>query len=105
YMKRLMKQLLMSAPFRRDAKTTAETHAKDPANRLYARGPRIRLEAEQVRDNALFVSGLIDLKMGGRGVKTYQPPNIWEPVGYTDSNTRFYQQDHGTALYRRTIYA
>ncbi|HEY2412457.1 MAG TPA: PSD1 and planctomycete cytochrome C domain-containing protein [Pirellulaceae bacterium] len=103
--KRFTKQLVMSQAFRRSAVVTPDMLTKDPQNRLYARGPRVRLDAEQVRDNALFVSGLINLKMGGPGVKTYQPPNIWEPVGYSDSNTRFYLQDHGSALYRRSIYA
>jgi hypothetical protein len=96
--------MVMSDAFRRSSAVTREMLAKDPANRLYARGPRFRLDAEQVRDNALFVSGLINLKMGGPGVKPYQPPNIWEPVGYSDSNTRFYLQDHGESLYRRSLY-
>src|SRR5262249_20813327 len=61
------------AAFRRDARPPSGLQKRDPENRLYARGPRFRLDAEQVRDNALFVSGLIDLKMGGRGVRTYQP--------------------------------
>jgi hypothetical protein len=102
--KQFMKMLLLSQAFQRDARATPDAQAKDPANRLYARGPRFRLEAEQIRDNALCVSGLLNLEMGGPGVRPYQPANIWEPVGYADSNTRYYLQDHGPALYRRALY-
>jgi hypothetical protein len=102
--KGLMRLFVNSATFRQEARVTPELLKSDPDNRLYARGPRFRLDAEQIRDNALYVSGLINLEMGGHGAKSYQPPNIWEPVGYSDSNTRFYLQDHGAALYRRSIY-
>ncbi|HEY3788879.1 MAG TPA: DUF1549 and DUF1553 domain-containing protein, partial [Urbifossiella sp.] len=102
--KKLVKQMVMSEAFRRSPKLTAEARAKDPDNRLLSHAPRLRLDAEQLRDNALFVSGLMNRDLGGRGVRPYQPANIWEPVGYADSNTRYYLQDHGAALYRRSLY-
>jgi len=102
--KKLVRQLVSSQAFRQGARVTPDLLARDPENRLLARGPRFRLDAEQIRDNVLFVSGLMDFTMGGKGVKTYQPPNIWEPVGFVGSNTRFYKEDTGSALYRRSIY-
>ncbi|MBX9677660.1 MAG: PSD1 and planctomycete cytochrome C domain-containing protein [Gemmataceae bacterium] len=102
--KKLLRLMLTSASFRQDSKLTADLLRRDPENRLYARGPRFRLDAEQIRDNALFISGLINLEIGGRGVRPYQPPRIWEPVAFTGSNTMNYAQDKGPALYRRSLY-
>lgn len=103
--KALMRLMVNSSAFKQQGVTTPALLATDVENRYLARGPRLRLDAEQIRDNVLFVSGLMDFTMGGPGFKTYQPPNIWEPVGYADSNTRFYLQDHGSNLYRRSVYA
>lgn len=103
-MKQLVKRIVTSRAYRQSSKVTPEMHARDPANRLLARGPRMRLDAEVLRDQALYVSGLLVPTVGGPGVKPYQPPNIWEPVGFGNSNTRYYQQGSGDDLYRRSLY-
>ena len=102
--KKLMRLMLTSEAFRRSSSAPAELWRVDPENRFLARGPRLRLDAEQLRDAALLSGGLLSRKMGGRGVNTYQPPNIWEPVGYRGSNTAIYKRDNGESLYRRSIY-
>ncbi|MBL9173182.1 MAG: PSD1 domain-containing protein [Verrucomicrobiales bacterium] len=100
----LVREMVTSATYRQSSRVTRELVQRDPENRLLARGPRFRLGAEQIRDNALFAGGLMDSRLGGKGVKPYQPPNIWEPVGFVGSNTREYKQDTGSALYRRSLY-
>lgn len=103
-LKRFIKRIVTSATYCQSSRITPELNRVDPENRLLARGPRFRLDAEVLRDQALFVSGLMVPTIGGKGVKPYQPPNIWEPVGFGRSNTRYYKQDTGDALYRRSLY-
>jgi mono/diheme cytochrome c family protein len=102
--KRFYRQLVLSATYRQSARVTPELLEKDPKNRLLARGPRFRMDSEMIRDSALQTSGLIVNKIGGPSVKPYQPPGIWEAGAINGSNTRFYKQDHGEALYRRSLY-
>lgn len=96
--------IVTSNAYRQSSKATPEKLAKDPENRLVSRGPRFRLDAEVIRDTALAASGLLVEEIGGKSVKPYQPPGIWEAVGYTSSNTAKFTQDHGEDLYRRGIY-
>ncbi len=101
--KRFYKQVVMSATYRQSANATPERLEQDPRNRLLARGPRFRMDAEMLRDTALATSGLLVEKIGGPSVRPYQPPGIWDG-GHQGSNTRVYVQDHGPALYRRSLY-
>lgn len=102
--KQLMKLMVMSAAYRQSAEVTPVALEKDPHNRLLSRGPRFRMDAEMIRDNALFVSGLLIEKIGGKSVRPYQPEGLWEAVGYSGSNTVRFTQDHGENLYRRSMY-
>jgi len=103
-MKHMYKLMVMSAAYRQSAKSTPDQLARDPKNLLLAHGPRFRMDAEMLRDIALQSSGLLVNKVGGPSVKPYQPDNVWESVGYPTSDTTKYKQDHGQALYRRSLY-
>jgi hypothetical protein len=103
-MKHMYKLMVMSAAYRQSAKSYPVQLARDPKNLLLAHGPRFRMDAEMLRDIALESSGLLVNKIGGPSVKTYQPDNVWESVGYPTSDTTNYKQDHGDALYRRSLY-
>ncbi|MGC4016620.1 MAG: DUF1549 domain-containing protein [Luteolibacter sp.] len=98
----MVKLFVTSAAYRQSEAVTPEKLEKDPLNRLLSRGPRVRLDAEQLRDLALAASGLLTDKVGGPSVKPYQPDGIWESVAMPQSNTRNYKQDSGEALYRRS---
>jgi len=102
--KRLFKLMVTSAAYRQNAAVTPAKIEKDPDNRLLSRGPRFRMDAEMVRDYALATSGLLSAKIGGRSVKPYQPPGVWEAVAMIGSDTRDYKPDTGDALYRRSLY-
>ncbi len=102
--KRMQRLIVTSATYRQSSHVSPALAQRDPENRLLARGPRFRMEAEMVRDTALAVSGLLVDEIGGKSVKPYQPPGLWEAIGYSGSNTVHFVQDHREALYRRSMY-
>ncbi|PWT70519.1 MAG: hypothetical protein C5B59_20450 [Bacteroidetes bacterium] len=98
--KKLLKEIVMSATYRQDSKVSAESLAKDPFNKLLSRGARVRLSAEQVRDQALAISGLLSEKMYGPSVMPYQPKGIWlSPWNGSD-----WKESKGEDGYRRALY-
>jgi hypothetical protein len=102
--KKFFKLMVTSAAYRQSALSTEEKIKADPDNRLLSRGPRFRMDGEMIRDYALAASGILVPAIGGPSVKPYQPNGIWETVAMEDSNTRFYRQDRGEKLYRRSLY-
>jgi hypothetical protein len=98
----IQRLIVMSNTYQQRAEATAQAYNHDPDNRLLARGPRYRLQAEAIRDNALSISGLLASKIGGPSVMPYQPAGLWEELagGAHDD----YTQGHGDDLYRRSLY-
>jgi hypothetical protein len=99
--KAMHRLFVTSATYRQSSRVSPELLDKDPENRLLARGPRYRLSAFALRDQALQVSGLLVDKLGGMPVKPYQPAGMWEEFSF---NKLKYVQDHGESLYRRSLY-
>jgi len=98
--KKLLKDIVMSATYRQDSHVSAEHLEKDASNRFLSRGPRVRLSAEQVRDQALAVSGLLSEKMYGKSVMPYQPEGIWNSV----YNGEYWKDSEGSDRHRRSVY-
>lgn len=99
--KALHRLVVTSATYRQSSRVPDKLAALDPQNRLLARGPRFRMPAWMIRDQALAASGLLVANTGGPSVKPYQPPGVWEEATF---GLKRYQQDQGEALYRRSLY-
>jgi Protein of unknown function (DUF1553)/Protein of unknown function (DUF1549)/Planctomycete cytochrome C/Carbohydrate binding module (family 6) len=99
-LKKLLKEMVLSATYRQDSKVNEELLKKDPNNKFYARGPRIRLSAEQLRDQSLAVSNLLSKKMYGQSVMPYQPEGIW----LSPYNGAVWKMSEGEDQYRRSVY-
>ena len=103
--KGMLRLIITSATYRQSSHVTPKLQLKDPENRLLARGPRFRLPAEAIHDEALAVAGLLTTKIGGPSVKPYQPAGLWEEMAFGGGfSAQSYQQDHGENLYRRGMY-
>lgn|GEM_PF-1209190 len=99
--KRVLKQIVMSATYRQSSRVSPELLERDSENRLLARGPRQRLDAEMIRDNALAIAGILNGKIGGKSIKPQQPPGTWEINEMGGYN---YDKSTGDDLYRRGLY-
>jgi hypothetical protein len=98
--KGLLRTIVTSATYRQSSQGSPELHRLDPENRFLARGPRFRLPAEMIRDQALAASGLLVERIGGPSVRPYQPAGLWKEL----TGTEDYRPDTGPSLYRRSMY-
>ena len=104
--KRLLKMMVMSSTYRQTGRTTDELLRRDPDNRLLARGPRLRLDAEMIRDSALFAGGLLRERVGGPSVFPYQPDGLWKEISFNprEFTAQIYVPGVGADVYRRSMY-
>ena len=102
--KHMYSLLLNSATYRQTSHAGAAAYRNDPENRFLTRGPRMRLDAEEIRDSCLASSGLLVKKLGGRSVYPYQPKGLWMELNNRPGYSKEYQQGKGNDLYRRSIY-
>ena len=103
-LKSMWKEIVMSATYRQSSDITPQLLALDPANKLLARGPRFRLPAEVIRDQAMCAGGFLAEKIGGPSVRPYQPKGIWDETAGLNGNLRNYKNDSGSNLHRRSLY-
>ncbi|MEJ7637997.1 MAG: PSD1 and planctomycete cytochrome C domain-containing protein [Singulisphaera sp.] len=99
--KAIHRLMVTSATYRQSSHSRPDLLDRDPGNGLYARGPRVRLDAETIRDNALAIGGLLSPRMGGPPVRPPQPEGIWRVTGNVDNN---YRTSRGEDRYRRGVY-
>jgi hypothetical protein len=99
--KHLCRLIVTSATYRQSSSVSAALAERDPQNRLLARGPRFRMPSWMIRDQALAASGLLVRRVGGAPVNPYQPGDLWADITF---DRKHFQQDHGEALYRRSLY-
>jgi hypothetical protein len=102
--KAIERLIVTSAAYRQASNATPALRERDPENRLIARGPRVRLPAEMIRDQALLVSGLLSPKMGGPSVKPYQPEGLWEQLSAFQGK-KLFERSTGEDLWRRSVYS
>jgi hypothetical protein len=102
--KSLIRSIVTSQTYKQSSRVSTEEYINDPENRMLARGSRIRLDSEVIRDQVLAISGLLNSEMYGKSVKPPQPADLWKTVSMVSSSTYSFKEDTGDKIYRRSFY-